>query len=176
MNKQTLLQMWDMMRQRHGIALRLVGGMPADRLDNRPIPDMRTPKELVVHLYEIVVKGMPESVVSGEMKVDDSLEHERQVAATLQTRDDVLRFMRDCWSAADRAVAAVTDAQLAAEVKTPWGMNFPGWMMFGINHDEFLHHRGQLYVFARALGVEPPMMWDFGNNEPEYRPKAQATA
>jgi len=37
-------------------------------------------------------------------------------------------------------------------------------------NDEFLHHRGQLYAFARACGVEPPFMWGFADNAPEFRP------
>jgi uncharacterized damage-inducible protein DinB len=37
--------------------------------------------------------------------------------------------------------------------------------------DEFLHHRGQLYVYARAAGGEPPFVWSFDKNAPEFAPK-----
>lgn len=174
MNQQTLLKMWDLMRQRHGIAMRVVAALPADQIDSHPIPNMRTPKELVVHMYDVVLKAMAEGVARGEVIADESAE--KQIASGIKTRDDLLRFMRDQWNAADRSVRGIGDAQLAADVKTPWGMSFPGWMIFGITHDEFLHHRGQLYAYSRALGVEPPMLWDFDHNEPEYRPKAQAHA
>jgi uncharacterized damage-inducible protein DinB len=46
--------------------------------------------------------------------------------------------------------------------------------MFVLMNEEFLHHRGQLYAYARALGVEPPMVWDFANNEPAFQPRTQA--
>jgi len=41
-------------------------------------------------------------------------------------------------------------------------------------NDEFTHHRGQLYVFTRACGAEPPFMWGYADNAPEYRPRAVA--
>ena len=174
MNRQTLLQMWDLARQRHGIALRLIAGLPADRLDSHPIPDMRTPKELVVHLYDAVIRGIAEGVLRGEIADDEK--NEKSIASGLKSRDELLKFARDSWAAADKAVNSITDAQLAADVKTPWGMSMPGGMLFGVTHDEFLHHRGQLYAYSRALGVAPPMIWDFANNEPAYQPKAQAHA
>jgi uncharacterized damage-inducible protein DinB len=49
-------------------------------------------------------------------------------------------------------------------------MTFPGWVGFSIQNDEFMHHRGQLYVMARMAGKEPPFMWGFGDNEPAFRP------
>ena len=174
MNRQTLLQMWDLMRQRHGIALRVIAGLPSDRLDSHPIPSMRTPKELVVHMYDVVIRSIAEGVLRGEV-MDEEM-NEKSIAARLKSRDELLQFARASWSAADKAVSSITDAQLAADVKTPWGMSMPGWMIFGITHDEFLHHRGQLYAFSRVLGVAPPMVWDFANNEPAYQPKAQAHA
>jgi len=38
--------------------------------------------------------------------------------------------------------------------------------------DEFLHHRGQLYVYARLFSVAPPFIWSFGENTAEFRPAA----
>ena len=174
MNKQTLVQMWDLMRQRNGIALRAIAALPEGKLDSHPIPNMRTPKELVVHMYDICVKATAEGVARGEVIADEA--SEKPLAAGIKSKDELLRFARDAWNAADKAVAGITDAQLAADVKTPWGMSFPGKMIFGITHDEFLHHRGQLYAYLRALGAEPPMIWDFEHNEPAFQPKAKTHA
>ena len=176
MNKQTLLQMWDHLRQGHGIALRVITALPADKLDSHPIPNMRTPKELVVHLYNDVFKAMAEGVRRGDLILDMSRETEKKIAAGIKSRDELVKYARDTWNTTDMIVASITDAQLATEVKTPFGMNFPGFIIFGITNDEFFHHRGQLYAFSRALGVEPPMMWDFEHNEPAFQPKAQARA
>jgi uncharacterized damage-inducible protein DinB len=90
----------------------------------------------------------------------------------LKTKADLIAFARKCWDQANAAVAGIGDAQLQAMVPTPWGMTFPGWVGFNILNDEFLHHRGQLYAYARLCGVEPPFIWGFKDNAPEFRPKA----
>jgi hypothetical protein len=35
-------------------------------------------------------------------------------------------------------------------------------------NDEFVHHRGQLYVYARLFSVAPPFIWSFGENGSEF--------
>ena len=89
-----------------------------------------------------------------------------------------MRFCTDCWATADRAIAQVTDANLASLVQTPWGgMKLPAPYCVQIVRDELTHHRGQLFVFLRALGQDVPMMWDFEGNAPEFQPKREpATA
>jgi uncharacterized damage-inducible protein DinB len=172
LNQQALGGMWDQIRQRHGIALRVIEAIPADKIHSHPIPNMRTPAELVVHLYGMVVREIAEGTLRGQVReLDDAA-----LCAGIKTKDDLLQFARDSYAAAAKAIPSITDAHLQAMVKTPWGMDFPGWMMLGITHDEFLHHRGQLYAYVRALGAEPPMMWDFEHNAPEFQPKEMQKA
>jgi len=173
LNKPGLTAMWDMLRQKHGITLRLIEAIPEDKLHTHPIPGMRTPAELIVHMYDIAVKCTPEGVAKGQVTADESME--KAIAAGLKTKRDVLEFVDQCWKAGDQAAAATTDQHLSALVPTPWGMAFPGFALYGIVSDEYVHHRGQLYAYVRALGVEPPMMWDFANNAEAYRPRQAAT-
>jgi len=171
MNRTSFLSGWDHLRLLHGITLRLVDALPADRLDARPIPNMRTPKELLFHLYGQLVRDVAKGLVSGEIKQTDDA-----AVASIKDKAALTRFVHECWGEADRAAQTVTDAHLAAVVKTPWGMDMPGNMAWTVIRDEFLHHRGQLYAYVRALGQDVPMMWDFEHNAPEYRPKAHATS
>ena len=170
MNQSTLSQMWDMMRQRHGIAMRAIERLPEDKLDSHPIPNMRTPKELVVHWYGMVIRGITEGACRGRLEELD----EKGPAAKIKSRAELLNYCRECWDAASKAISQMTDEKLAATVETPWGRTFPGWACLGITLDESLHHRGQLYAYLRALGQEPPEMWDFAHNAPEYQPRAHA--
>jgi len=169
MNQQDLAKMWDQMRSCHGITMRLIESIPADQLDSHPIENMRTPKELVVHMYSLL-QGVGEGIAQGAIKPGE----EKPLLAGIKDRDGLLEYARSSWNAADKGVSGTTDGHLQATVQTPWDLEFPGHFGFTILRDEYLHHRGQLYAFARALGAEPPMMWDFGNNAPEYRPKEQA--
>ena len=172
MSKQHLEGMWDRLRQRHGIALRVVELYPEDRITDTAIPGMRTPAQQVAHMYGLV-KDISEGVASG------TITHSAQSAtddAGIKSKADMIAYMNDCWSKANAAVSGLSDDKLTGNVDNPWGMELQGSIAFAILYDEFMHHRGQLYTFARVFGQEPPMMWDFGNNAPEYQPQAAQTS
>jgi uncharacterized damage-inducible protein DinB len=170
MTKQGLAMLWDHLRQANGITMRLVADLPADKLDARPIANMRTPKELLVHAYGMSLRAVAEGMLSGEIKDFD----ETSAVAAIRTKDDLIRFCTECWRSADRAMQSVDDTQLAAAVKSPWGMDFPGHVCFTLINDELFHHRGQLFTYLRAFGQDVPMMWDFEHNDPEFQPRAHA--
>jgi uncharacterized damage-inducible protein DinB len=174
MNKATLDQMWDQFRQKYGVYLRLLESIPADRYATHPVPGMRTPAELVVHVSGTVVRDMAEGVAKGRITVDEA--GEEKAAAELRDKTALIGFARQCFEQADAAVRRIGDAELAAMVPTPWKATWPGYVALHILQDEFLHHRGQLYVFARCCGVEPPFMWGYADNAPEFQPRAAAAA
>lgn len=167
MDKQTLDQAWDQIRQKYGIYLRLVEAIPEDRYQSHPVPGMRTAAELVVHISGSIIRDVAQGVAKGKITADES--SEANVAAGLGTKAAVIACAKKCWGLANAAVATIGNAQLNAMVPTPWNMTFPGWVGFNILNDEFLHDRGQLYTYARLCGAEPPFMWGFAENAPEFR-------
>ena len=167
MTKAQLTPIWDMIRLRHGVGLRCVQALPADQLDSHPVRDMRTPKELVVHMYGFLRVAL-ESVLSGTLTWDEKVD-----VAKIKTRDELVAYAQACWQAGDAAFKKMTDAQLASTVKAPWG-EMKGFEMVTTVPDEYLHHRGQLYAYLRQLGVTPPTNWDFENSAPELQPKQHA--
>ena len=169
MNAQESLELWDRTRLINGIALRCIEKLPEASLDQHPVPNMRTPKELAVHLYGTIIKAMGEGIASGRILAFD----EAAAVASFQTKEALLAWCRSCWSDADRAMRGITDARIAGTVKTPWPFEAPGHEMLYFLYEEVLHHRGQLYAFLRVLGVAPPENSDFANNAPEFQPKAQ---
>jgi uncharacterized damage-inducible protein DinB len=172
MNKAMIDQMWDQFRQKYGVYLRLLEAIPADRYATHPVPGMRTPAELAVHISASIVRDFAEGVAKGRITADEA--GEENVAAELGDKPALIAFARQCFEQANAAVARTGDAQLSAMVPTPWKASWPGWVAFQIMQDEFVHHRGQLYAFARACGAEPPFMWGYADNEPEYRPRTVA--
>jgi uncharacterized damage-inducible protein DinB len=168
LNKQTLDRRWDLFRQQYGIYLRLLEAVPGDRLQDHVVPGMRTPAELIAHTSGTIVRDFAEGVARGEITPADD---EKSVASGLDSRKAALAFARTCWEDANAAMSRVGDEQLQATVKTPWNMSFPGTAVFNMLGDEFLHHRGQLYVYVRAAGGEPPFLWSFDKNAPEFAPK-----
>jgi uncharacterized damage-inducible protein DinB len=172
MNKTALDQMWDQFRQKYGVYLRLLETIPADRYATHCVPGMRTPAELVVHISGSVVRDIAEGVAKGRITSDES--SEGKTAADLGNKAALVAFARQCFEQADAAVKRIGDAELAAMVTTPWNKTWPGYVAFHVLNEEFVHHRGQLYVYARACGAEPPFMWGYADNAPEYRPGAVA--
>jgi uncharacterized damage-inducible protein DinB len=171
-NRQALDQMWDQFRQKYGVYLRALEAIPADRYHTHPVPGMRTPAELVVHISGTVVRDIAEGVAKGRITVDEASED--KVAAELGNKPALIAFARQCFDQANAAVSRIGDAELAAMVPTPWGSAWPGAVAFHVMNDEFVHHRGQLYAFLRVCGGEPPFMWGYADNAPEYRPRAVA--
>src|SRR6516162_8758724 len=68
MKKHVFDAQWDHLRQMVGIANRLIEMLPEDKLDSHPIPNMRTPKELVVHAYGMGLRRMTEGIIAGEFE------------------------------------------------------------------------------------------------------------
>lgn len=172
MNKAAVTAKWEHFRTINGITMRVIGLIPKDKMDSRPVKDMRTPKELISHMYT-AMRAIAEGTVTGEIKLTD--EDETAAVAKLKTHDDVVRYATECWKAADKAIQSLSDAQIAGMVGSPWGQSFPGWVCVNIIYDEHIHHRGQLYTYVRVMGIAPPMMWDFDNNDAEYKPKQTQT-
>ena len=174
MNKQALDQTWDQFRQKYGVYLRTLEAIPADRYSTHPVAGMRTPAELAVHISGTCVRAIAQGVAKGQITVDEA--GEDKVAAELGNKAALIAFARQCFDDASAAVARIGDAELAAMVPTPWGSSWPGAVAFHVMNDEFTHHRGQLYAFTRACGGEPPFLWGYADNAPEYRPRAVAEA
>lgn len=170
MNQASIRKSWDYFRQCVGIGLRAVAALPDGSLDQHPIANMRTPKELVVHLFT-TVREFPIAVREGAVGPID----ETAIAAGIEDKAALLAYCTQAWQDGDAAVAKLTDAQIGAMVKTPWG-DHHGFVMMQILNDEFWHHRGQLYCSLRALGVEPAMLYDYEHNEAAFQPKEQANA
>ncbi len=171
MNKAQLAPMWDHFRTVNGITLRAIKSVPADKIDAKACKDMRTPKELIGHMYNSM-RVVADGIAKGEIKWSE--EDDKKAAAGLHSHDEIVRFANDSWKATDAAVRSLGDDKLSGMVKTPWGESFPGFVCVQIIYDEHLHHRGQIYAYLRQLGVEPPMMWDFEHNAPEFQPRIAA--
>ena len=167
MNKRTLDRRWDLIRQQYGVYLRVLEALPGDRLQEHVIPAMRTPAELIAHTSGTIVRDFAKGIANGEIQPGD----ETAAAAGLSSRDAAVAYARKCWDDASAAMSRVGDEELSATVSTPWNMSLPGSAVFNMLSDEFLHHRGQLYVYARAAGGEPPFVWSFDKNAPEFAPK-----
>ena len=169
MNQQAFHQFWDHFRQKYGVYLRTLEAIPADRYYSNPVPGMRSPAELSVHISGSIVRDITEGVAKGRITADESSED--KIAADLGTKPALIAYARECFDRASAAATRIGDTELAAQVPTPWKAVWPGVVAVRVMNDEFVHHRGQLTAFIRLCGGVPPFLWGFADNAPEYRPR-----
>jgi len=171
MNLDYIQTLWEEQRLVYGISARVFDAIPKDKMDAHPIAGMRTPKELIAHMAA-TMRTIATGVTKGA--IDDYSELEK--SAVGMKHEEFVKWVAESWTVANKAVRSLSEAQATAMVKNPWTTDFPAAVCIQILFDEHLHHRGQLYTYLRAFGVEPPFMWDFENNAKEFQPRQHQTA
>jgi uncharacterized damage-inducible protein DinB len=83
--------------------------------------------------------------------------------STLRTVSDLQAYVHACHDAAERIFGAMSEEEIIRQIASPFG-TYPAWQYFLFACDEHWHHRGQLYVYLRLLGKEPPMLCDCQTN------------
>ncbi len=92
----------DARRQTHGIGLRAIEALPADKIDATVIPNMRTPKQLVVHMYASVFRELAEGTLRGKVQEID----EKPLCDGIKTQAELLQFATAQWQAAEHVTCS----------------------------------------------------------------------
>jgi uncharacterized damage-inducible protein DinB len=165
MNKQEFLARRDYFNMVHGVTVRAIGTFSDDELDYRPRPDMRTPRELIFHIYS-QERLLAEAARHGRFTLEAanrSNPEDKAGAAELKalvTVSDARNYAEACHKTAEEIFRKMSEDELARPVESPMG-TYPAWQFFAFAYDEHWHHRGQLYTYLRLLGKEPPMLYDY---------------
>lgn len=169
MNKQQLLARRDYFNMVHGVTLRAIGTFSDDELEFRPRPGMRTPRELIFHIYS-QERLLAEAAQTGRFTLEAANRSNPEDEAgaggvkTLARVGDARAYAESCHQAAEAIFRGMSDEELVRLVESPFG-TYPAWQYFAFAYDEHWHHRGQLYTYLRLLGKEPPMLYDYGSVE-----------
>ena len=169
MNKPQLLARREYFDMVHDVTLRAIGAFTDDELDFRPRPLMRTPRELIFHVYsqeQLLAEAAQQGRFTFETANRANPEDEAGAKAltALVTVSDLRAYADACHQAAGEIFRAMSDEEIARPVESPLGA-YPAWAYFNFAYDEHWHHRGQLYTYLRLLGKEPPMLYDYGTGE-----------
>jgi uncharacterized damage-inducible protein DinB len=165
MTRQELWDKRDSFNLVHGITLRAIETLSDNELDFRPKPGMRTPRELVFHVYgqeQALAESARDGSFTMELALRSNPEDPSRTAALgeLATVADVVEYARACHDAAERIFRAMSEDDVVRPVNSPFG-SYPAWQYLVFAYDEHWHHRGQLYTYLRLLGKEPPMLYDY---------------
>lgn len=150
LNSQALLDHWQSHRR---LTRRVIEAFPEDKLFSFTVGSMRPFSEMVkefLKMTEPIVHG----VATGEWKhLGTDLDAVRTKAELLRLWDEATVEINALWP--------TIPAHRFAEMDKAFGQ----WESSGINSllygiDNEIHHRGQGYVYLRALGIEPPPFWE----------------
>lgn len=165
MDQQTFSNLCQYFHMVHGVTVRAIDAFTDGDLDFRPKPEMRTPRELIFHMYS-QEKLLAEAARDGRFTSEAagrSVPEEQASAAELQalkTGNDLKTYAQTCHQTAHGIFSSMSDSQLNRSVESPFG-TFPAWRFFAFAYDEHWHHRGQIYTYLRLLGKQPPMLYDY---------------
>ena len=150
MNKQQIEGLYHALRLHLRTRRRLVDQFPEDKIDFRPMPEVRSAAEIAAHIYNFLSEAT-ETVLAGK--------HTPADPPAFTDKAALLAYMDSQHERAYANLAKITEAQVAATINA-YGTEFPGWQMLGFVYDELLHHRGQLTVYLRLLSNPPIFVYD----------------
>jgi uncharacterized damage-inducible protein DinB len=151
LNSQELLDRWQGNRR---LTRRVIQAFPEDKLFSFTVGSMRPFSEMVKEFLKIAVP-IAHGVATGEWKPWGSgdLDSVRTKAELLRLWDEATEKLNAIWP--------TIPAHRFAEVDKAFDQwENPGivTILYGIENE--IHHRGQGYVYLRALGIEPPPFWE----------------
>jgi uncharacterized damage-inducible protein DinB len=165
MTREQLLARRDYFNLVHGVTIRAITAFSDRDLDVRPRPGLRTPRELIFHIYA-QEKLLAEAAREGQFTIQAANGSNPEdpvnanAVAALATVTDAVAYANFCHQVAEEIFRAMSDVDVARPVESPMGI-YPAWQYFQFAYDEHWHHRGQLFVYLRLLGKEPPSLYDY---------------
>jgi uncharacterized damage-inducible protein DinB len=130
---------------------RMIEAFPEDKLFSFSVGGMRTFGELVKEML-----GMAEPTVRGVVTNEWSqfaMPEAKTRADLLEQWDETTRRVNELWPK--------IPVDRFHETLTAFGQyTMPGYALILYIVDNEIHHRGQGYVYLRALGIEPPPFWE----------------
>lgn len=134
----------------------IVAAMPEGDFQYRPVPEVRTFGEQLLHLAQ---------AVDGFAGLIGPTPTAGPPAAEPTTKAGIRARVRDAMAGGSAAIATVTPARVADTV--PWAgrgyeqvTRMPILGVIQVMHDHTTHHRGQCVVYLRLRGMTPPTYVD----------------
>ena len=150
LNSSDVLKQWQGHRR---LTRRVIDAFPEDKLFSFSVGGMRPFSELA---WEFIRMAVPiaEGVATGKWQEFDMSK------ASVTTKSDLLRLWDEQTKRLDEVFPQIPQHRFTEVDKA-----FDQWEGRGIDTiqyaiDNEIHHRGQGYVYLRALGIEPPPFWE----------------
>lgn len=133
----------------HQLNLQCLEMIPEKQLDFQPVAEVMSIRLLLYHMY-VNQKFYVQSIISRQMDVQ---EYHHWMQLIPSSKEALRAFMEGVFS---ETQALFEDPYwFTTTLQTPVGERAALHLLFGeLEHQ--LHHRGQLYMYMRLLGLTPP--------------------
>lgn len=150
-----LLEHWQGHRR---VTRRVIEAFPDAAFESYSIGGMRPFSQLALEMIGMAEPGI-KGIVTGNWSQDGELEH-HVTGSVRHDKAHILRRWDDVTALIDRLWPEIPEGRLE-QVEAAFGLyNQPIYNTLLYFIDNEIHHRGQVYVYLRSLGIEPPAFWD----------------
>lgn len=155
MTSDILLKHWQGHR---GLTRKVIEAFPEKDLFTFSIGGMRTFADLAMEIIDLSNPGMIGLATDKWTAMNDLPHHSGE--GMPKTKEELLILWDETTQQIDRLWEQLTPERFT-EAVLAFGM-YPGTVCSTLFYfiDNEIHHRGQGYVYLRALGIEPPFFWD----------------
>lgn len=147
---QELFKHW--MGHRH-LTRRVIEAFPEKDFFNFSIGGMRTPAALIGELLSIAGPGLKQIVGGGSEALNENFEFNNSKTKVLESWDKTDKEITTLWT-------KISNERFHERIVTFGQYEGSVWSSIFYFIDNEIHHRAQMYVYLRALGIEPPAFWD----------------
>ncbi len=131
---------------------RIVSLFLDEHLTYRPVPEMKSLCELALH-----VAGSYQYLHRGIITDDWTRKNCLNIDTPLPIKSLVDIVKREC-EFVKQSLSSRPDERLQ-QIVTPLNIQMSLWVWIQQTADHETHHRGQLYVYVRLCGIEPPFVY-----------------
>lgn len=152
-SSEALLKHWQGHRN---LTRRVIDAFPEEELFTFSIGGMRTFAVLAMEMADLAGPGV-EGLVTGKWATMDSLPHTSGVGMPT-TKKELLALWDDITEKIDCFWPEIKDFNQSVKTFGMYDGTVTSTIFYFMDNEN--HHRGQGYVYLRALGIEPPAFWD----------------
>jgi len=128
--------------------------MPEENYSFKPAPEVRTFGEIVGHIADANFGFC--STVAEETPPKGGFDPNGSVLKTAKTKADLEKVLAESFAYCDKVYAALTDADAAKIIKTPFAGDLPKRSFLDFNTAHEFEHYGNLVTYMRIKGLVPP--------------------
>lgn len=150
LSSEELLENWQGHRR---LTRRVIEAFPEKDLFEFSVGGMRPFSEMTKELLAIAVPGLTQIAKGSDVEFDENKKE-------LKTKEDLLNAWDKQTEEINQLWKQISPERFHEDVNLFGQYKFPAIQNIQYFIDNEIHHRGQGFVYLRALGIEPPFFWE----------------